>query len=103
MLRRPPRSTLFPYTTLFRSLDRVHVVQRLVGDLLRRLLIEGDQLHVVGRGEVAERARRSTDHEDRGIDVAIAQQVQRAGEVQIGRASCRERGKRSVKSAPVKT
>src|SRR5437867_10162072 len=25
MLRRPPRSTLFPYTTLFRSVD-VHVV-----------------------------------------------------------------------------
>src|SRR5436305_7584788 len=26
MLRRPPRSTLFPYTTLFRSLtDRTHV------------------------------------------------------------------------------
>src|SRR5260370_3319171 len=24
MIRRPPRSTLFPYTTLFRSLDRVH-------------------------------------------------------------------------------
>src|SRR5438034_8004365 len=23
MLRRPPRSTLFPYTTLFRSLERV--------------------------------------------------------------------------------
>src|SRR5438094_5216898 len=23
MLRRPPRSTLFPYTTLFRSLDRL--------------------------------------------------------------------------------
>src|SRR3712207_7136260 len=23
MIRRPPRSTLFPYTTLFRSLDRV--------------------------------------------------------------------------------
>src|SRR5438034_2669815 len=23
MLRRPPRSTLFPYTTLFRSVDRV--------------------------------------------------------------------------------
>src|SRR5258705_5851507 len=26
MIRRPPRSTLFPYTTLFRSLDRVAVV-----------------------------------------------------------------------------
>src|SRR2546422_6850948 len=24
MIRRPPRSTLFPYTTLFRSLVRVH-------------------------------------------------------------------------------
>src|SRR2546421_6399289 len=25
MIRRPPRSTLFPYTTLFRSADHVHV------------------------------------------------------------------------------
>src|SRR3712207_8090340 len=25
MIRRPPRSTLFPYTTLFRSADRVRV------------------------------------------------------------------------------
>src|SRR5947209_8809998 len=25
MIRRPPRSTLFPYTTLFRSQDRAHV------------------------------------------------------------------------------
>src|SRR2546430_13383705 len=25
MIRRPPRSTLFPYTTLFRSLDDAHV------------------------------------------------------------------------------
>src|SRR3712207_7741509 len=25
MIRRPPRSTLFPYTTLFRSLARTHV------------------------------------------------------------------------------
>src|SRR2546425_5984169 len=24
MIRRPPRSTLFPYTTLFRSLDHAH-------------------------------------------------------------------------------
>src|SRR3712207_6855874 len=26
MIRRPPRSTLFPYTTLFRSLNDVHLV-----------------------------------------------------------------------------
>src|SRR5258708_30140694 len=25
MIRRPPRSTLFPYTTLFRSFKRLHV------------------------------------------------------------------------------
>src|SRR2546430_13690363 len=25
MIRRPPRSTLFPYTTLFRSSERVHL------------------------------------------------------------------------------
>src|SRR3977135_4582871 len=28
MIRRPPRSTLFPYTTLFRSLDRIPIGAR---------------------------------------------------------------------------
>src|SRR3712207_7608638 len=28
MIRRPPRSTLFPYTTLFRSEEEVHLVPR---------------------------------------------------------------------------
>src|SRR2546425_6623553 len=36
MIRRPPRSTLFPYTTLFRSLDR----ERRAG---KRILFEGAQ------------------------------------------------------------
>src|SRR2546422_11124622 len=27
MIRRPPRSTLFPYTTLFRSLDQIDVIE----------------------------------------------------------------------------
>src|SRR5256885_5550680 len=31
MIRRPPRSTLFPYTTLFRSVHNHHVVERLRG------------------------------------------------------------------------
>src|SRR4051794_41624038 len=30
MIRRPPRSTLFPYTTLFRSSLRIEPVRRLV-------------------------------------------------------------------------
>src|SRR5690348_17466606 len=29
MIRRPPRSTLFPYTTLFRSIDRLLVVAKI--------------------------------------------------------------------------
>src|SRR3712207_7388148 len=40
MIRRPPRSTLFPYTTLFRSLsnNRVHVRGVEVGNQLVHLL-----------------------------------------------------------------
>src|SRR3712207_7140727 len=33
MIRRPPRSTLFPYTTLFRSITVFHVVPTLKGAL----------------------------------------------------------------------
>src|SRR3712207_6900156 len=56
MIRRPPRSTLFPYTTLFRSL-RLAVV-RLDLDDLRRLVVDlgvvGEQ---VGRGDAQRRVR----------------------------------------------
>src|SRR5260370_15886082 len=34
MIRRPPRSTLFPYTTLFRSIDGLRDVSFLTSDLL---------------------------------------------------------------------
>src|SRR2546430_5151450 len=51
MIRRPPRSTLFPYTTLFRSLavDRVNV-QRMTG----RAHIGSDSIAV----DFADRRRR---------------------------------------------
>src|SRR5258708_32020908 len=32
MIRRPPRSTLFPYTTLFRSLENRFQIQRSLAD-----------------------------------------------------------------------
>src|SRR2546422_6812295 len=32
MIRRPPRSTLFPYTTLFRSVIKVRLSGRALGD-----------------------------------------------------------------------
>src|SRR3989454_8167451 len=40
MIRRPPRSTLFPYTTLFRSRAEADLYQRTT-DFLRRLYREG--------------------------------------------------------------
>src|SRR2546427_3458617 len=43
MIRRPPRSTLFPYTTLFRS-D--------VGDRVKRVKGDADRQHDVPEGQV---------------------------------------------------
>src|SRR3712207_7665349 len=46
MIRRPPRSTLFPYTTLFRSLkDRGPVVHR-VREYVHLRVLPGDGLSV---------------------------------------------------------
>src|SRR3712207_7434846 len=62
MIRRPPRSTLFPYTTLFRSRDVFQNRQRLfdrrveqLGDGLA-LVLDGQRLAVVARAaaDVAE-------------------------------------------------
>src|SRR5207248_10082108 len=54
MIRRPPRSTLFPYTTLFRSLA-LRVVYLLEGRVLRRVLgrdlVPGFQRRVQDRSE----------------------------------------------------
>src|SRR3712207_9309392 len=44
MIRRPPRSTLFPYTTLFRSADARRQVLRRGHDLPRRVRLR------IGRG-----------------------------------------------------
>src|SRR3712207_7519995 len=49
MIRRPPRSTLFPYTTLFRSGVGSHLVVRAVLDRVRR--------EHAGDGREAERRR----------------------------------------------
>src|SRR5256885_17182814 len=51
MIRRPPRSTLFPYTTLFRSLSvafwrsQFHSDQRVIG---RSLFLDGRQVEIIG-------------------------------------------------------
>src|SRR2546429_1418285 len=76
MIRRPPRSTLFPYTTLFRSLDPVafgaalqaegehRIARDALADLAlhRRLAVhfQRDVLDEMRRHELAVRDRKST-------------------------------------------
>src|SRR5256885_2934719 len=66
MIRRPPRSTLFPYTTLFRSLAElfdVHAQQRGHGTLQARLghaFAAGE--HGALQAQLAAQALRSEEH-----------------------------------------
>src|SRR5688572_31101593 len=55
MIRRPPRSTLFPYTTLFRS------VERRAGDRIGAELAEGGVRVDGGRREVGQRNRHAAE------------------------------------------
>src|SRR3712207_8235993 len=65
MIRRPPRSTLFPYTTLFRSLSRVkrppwHPVREVD---VRSAPAMVDRLRASGLGSgISPRASRSEEH-----------------------------------------
>src|SRR2546425_11285956 len=68
MIRRPPRSTLFPYTTLFRSRPRDERVAVARGDRPGRLDRAGRDHHARG----AEGARG-----DRGTDVLVVVVVRR--------------------------
>src|SRR5436190_10665275 len=53
MIRRPPRSTLFPYTTLFRSTIELPAMRRLILD---------EQQIPRERGEPLQGGRRSEEH-----------------------------------------
>src|SRR2546422_11162995 len=98
MIRRPPRSTLFPYTTLFRSRREGLPFGRLDGvdELLGRFFREPFELEQLRRRELVQIG----DVLDQlGIEqrahplVSEAANVHHGGEMddEIGRASCRER------------
>src|SRR5256885_9963074 len=71
MIRRPPRSTLFPYTPLFRSLDHVDVgaglgVEAVIDVALLQQLADHDRSVTAGilddqPGRVAQRAANNVD------------------------------------------
>src|SRR3712207_9015574 len=53
MIRRPPRSTLFPYTTLFRSyLDAIHLKLRRDGKVLNTAVYIGLGVDLEGQRDV---------------------------------------------------
>src|SRR6266705_45216 len=65
MIRRPPRSTLFPYTTLFRSAG-VQPLERLPRRLRRDLLLEEDEGAVSARHEERHDAAHGVHRRDQG-------------------------------------
>src|SRR2546427_11894419 len=102
MIRRPPRSTLFPYTTLFRSLEAQtrELGERAVvqlerrprpGKILDRCMAAAVPRVVQHEVSLAERAAlrvlaREPDRRSLGEE-----RCERQGLREIGRASCRER------------
>src|SRR3712207_8735607 len=65
MIRRPPRSTLFPYTTLFRSEANGHPQQAAHSDTLRVTFKPPERRRPERRGRDQKRrhpARRSEEH-----------------------------------------
>src|SRR5256885_4032020 len=59
MIRRPPRSTLFPYTTLFRSATERHVIVCGYGRTGQRLahMLEQEHIDVIALDTDPERVR----------------------------------------------
>src|SRR2546425_11149608 len=108
MIRRPPRSTLFPYTTLFRSRveafggPRLEAAGATVLDRMERMSVVGfvealwklpAHFRLLARVREAFRTKRYdlailVDYP--GYHLRAAAAAHAAGE--IGRASCRERG-----------
>src|SRR3712207_9413831 len=99
MIRRPPRSTLFPYTTLFRSFAAgvtVGGLEGLAASLTDRVALGIVAGLVVGKTVgvfastwlVARFTRARLDADLRWVDVMALSVL--AG-IEIGRASCRER------------
>src|SRR2546426_5702921 len=112
MIRRPPRSTLFPYTTLFRSQELDLQGQRHLGDLVEEKrpplgALDEPALGVLGAGEgpldVAEefaleeafRDRAAVDP-DEGAPRPAAVTVDDAGDDFLARAGLAQKADRGV-------
>src|SRR2546426_10819888 len=96
MIRRPPRSTLFPYTTLFRSISRGKIVADGPVDRLIERASGAVEIAVEAAGDGIAQALRALSG---ARNVAVARTTGdgrvaltlTADRTEIGRASCRER------------
>src|SRR5256885_11317855 len=89
MMRRPPRSTLFPYTTLFRSQIVAHRVGR-TGDLRVALGVGEHDLGEVDRQALTRRIAATRDPESARLDAsqlvssdAVYRVLRRRGELEL--------------------
>src|SRR5256885_9092564 len=73
MIRRPPRSTLFPYTTLFRSMRALLRLPQLV----LRAARDDDPLEVAVVGDELEQRERAGHARDEGDGVVAEGRLQR--------------------------
>src|SRR5258708_21417137 len=78
MIRRPPRSTLFPYTTLFRS----------------PLLVLGDQPLEGGPAEPGSRSQPSVEHEITEMRAQLAAEPGREGRAEARLLPLQDRGRK---------
>src|SRR2546427_11991224 len=90
MIRRPPRSTLFPYTTLFRSRVQVGDHGGQGGSVQSRGGIGTDR-GAGDAGDVGVRAQVARGNGDRVVGRGVGADLEVDGAGEIGRASCRER------------
>src|SRR3712207_7344684 len=72
MIRRPPRSTLFPYTTLFRSGQPHHLEVTPAGVLLQRERLGAADVPLAGAGRVRGAARRDVDRKSTRLNSSHA-------------------------------
>src|SRR3712207_8519677 len=77
MIRRPPRSTLFPYTTLFRSQERRGAEERLVPQEAEALRDPRAQRRGLDRARLLEGRAHG---EERGDGEAVGQRVGHEGD-----------------------
>src|SRR3712207_7457811 len=97
MIRRPPRSTLFPYTTLFRSQQlrvgvRLHARRRPVGQRGAQVAEAGhrDDVAVVGEPDPGDRksTRLNSSHANISYAVFCLKKKKQSSAVEQSRAHC---------------